>query len=267
MKILKSKFDLVNFFAYVRNVPSRVLMLDYDGTLAPFYVTREAAVPYPGVTEALYDLLTAGHTRLILVSGRSTKDLLSLIRLDPQPEIWGSHGYERLLPDGTYETEELSPQAFEDLARLHAWLEELGLIQYCEKKPASLAIHWRGLPPEKVASIRTQVLSGWSLLVPRTRVRLYEFDGGIELCVNRRSKGDAIKTVLSELNIETALAYLGDDLTDEDAFKALKGRGLSVLVRQKYRPTAADIWLKPPQELLEFLQQWKLNADAAYALG
>ncbi len=61
-------------------------------------------------------------------------------------------------------------------------------------------------------------------------------------------------TVLSEMDRETAAAYLGDDTTDEDAFKAIHGRGIGVLVRPQFRATAADFWLQPPEELLDFLQ-------------
>jgi trehalose-6-phosphatase len=55
---------------------------------------------------------------------------------------------------------------------------------------------------------------------------------------------------------ETADAYLGDDLTDEDAFRALRERGLGVLVRTEPCPSAASLHLVPPRPLLEFLQQW-----------
>ena len=51
-------------------------------------------------------------------------------------------------------------------------------------------------------------------------------------------------------------AYLGDDLTDEDAFKAVEGRGLGILVRKQWRSTAAAAWLKPPEELIRFLERW-----------
>jgi len=52
-------------------------------------------------------------------------------------------------------------------------------------------------------------------------------------------------------------AYLGDDLTDEDAFKQLGQRGLKVLVRKVLRDTLADIWLEPPDELIWFLKKWE----------
>ena len=61
---------------------------------------------------------------------------------------------------------------------------------------------------------------------------------------------------LAGFNGEYVASYLGDDLTDEDAFRALKGRGLSVLVRNELRETLADIWLKPPGELIDFLLKW-----------
>ena len=85
------------------------------------------------------------------------------------------------------------------------------------------------------------------------------FDGGVEIRVSNTDKGYAVKSILGASSPDAAVAYLGDDLTDEDAFQALKDRGLRVLVRPQHRPTAADLWLKPPEELGEFLHQWLLT--------
>jgi trehalose-phosphatase len=62
---------------------------------------------------------------------------------------------------------------------------------------------------------------------------------------------------LSEVSEDSVAAYLGDDVTDEDAFRAIKGRGLSVLVRPEHRETEADVWIRPPDELLEFIGRWR----------
>jgi trehalose 6-phosphate phosphatase len=55
---------------------------------------------------------------------------------------------------------------------------------------------------------------------------------------------------------------LGDDLTDEAAFLAMKGHGFSGLVRRERRDTTADIWLRPPGELRDFLKRWLLVCRA-----
>jgi trehalose 6-phosphate phosphatase len=73
---------------------------------------------------------------------------------------------------------------------------------------------------------------------------------------------------MSEMNPGTPTAYLGDDNTDEHAFQAVNGRGLSVLVRSGWRQTAAQLWLGPPDEVLGFLTRWLeacLERDASGA--
>ncbi len=75
-------------------------------------------------------------------------------------------------------------------------------------------------------------------------------------CASARDKGDAVRTILDEVPANASVAYLGDDVTDEDAFQALHGRGLTVLVRRDWRPGAAQVWLRPPAQLREFLTNW-----------
>ena len=82
------------------------------------------------------------------------------------------------------------------------------------------------------------------------------FDGGVELRTVGCNKQYAVKAVLSETAEASAIAYLGDDITDEDAFRAVKNRGLGVLVRPQFRETAADLWIRPPEELVEFMRHW-----------
>jgi len=231
-------------------------MLDYDGTLAPFRVQTEKAIPYPGVGRLLSNILKEQHTRVVLISGRWTKDLIPLLGLQHLPEIWGSHGWERLRADGTHEIAKFDVRALRGLAEADRWMEQEGLAKRCEHKPGCLALHWRGLAPKNVQGIRSKAMTKWALLARDTGLALSEFDGGIELRVPGRNKGFAVQTILAEMGNGGMAAYLGDDITDEDAFKAIKGRGLGVLVREEYRQTAADIWLTPPEELLEFLSRW-----------
>jgi trehalose-6-phosphatase len=69
-----------------------------------------------------------------------------------------------------------------------------------------------------------------------------------------------MKSLLADIDADQPVAFLGDDLTDEDAFKVIKGRGLGVLVTEKPRDTAAVTHIAPPEELIDFLDQWFVNA-------
>lgn len=244
------------FFARLAAAPARALLLDYDGTLAPLRAQRVQAIPYPGLHRILSDILAAGHTRLVIVSGRYSADLLPLLGMESPPEIWGSHGWEHRFPDGRTEIGHMDPAALQGLAEADDWVETQGLTDRIEQKPGCLALHFRGLVDSQAIALRNKVLDAWHELAWRTHLDLTEFDGGIELRVPGRTKGDAVRAILSELLADSAVAYLGDDRTDEDAFQALGKRGLSVLVRPDFHPTAADIWLKPPEELFDFLRRW-----------
>ncbi len=257
MKILVEQLDLDAFFLRLAAAPASVLFLDYDGTLAPFHIDRDQARPYPGVCEVLDRIMADGRTRVVVISGRWTKDLIPLLGLRHQPEIWGSHGWERLLPDGDYTIAQPDRYALQGLAEADTWIDEIMMLGgRVEEKPACLAVHWRGLQADKIEHIRRMVVEKWVLLARESGLDLHEFDGGLELRVPGRNKGDAVATVSGETEGEPPIAYLGDDYTDEDAFRALKGRGLGVLVRPELRPTSADLWLQPPEELLEFLNRW-----------
>ncbi len=234
----------------------RVLMLDYDGTLAPFQPDRERAFPYPEIPDYLSRIMACG-TRVVLISGRPARELMLLSGVHPHPEIWGSHGLERLAPDGTYEAAVLPHEQVTGLQTASEVLKNEELENCIEMKPGGVAVHWRGLTPKDVQTTRGKVLERWMPLLSEYPLNMQEFDGGLELRIPGMNKGRAVTTILAESDPNSAFAYLGDDMTDEDAFMALKGRGLTALVRSEFRSTNADIWLRPPEELLQFLEEWR----------
>ncbi len=248
---------VVEQFMYaVAQSPVSALLLDYDGTLAPFCLNRQQAVPYPGMAELLQAIIANGRTRVVIITGRNAHEVIPLLAVYPHPEIWGCHGLERLRPDGTCEAPRVEERVLHALADADRWLRHQGLHNRAEFKTGAVAIHWRGLNEAKAAETRGQVLLGWFPIAQRTPMELLEFDGGIELRMPGRDKGDAVHTLLNEIGPEVPVAYLGDDLTDERAFLALSAGGLSVLVRPKWRKTAASLWLRPPEGLREFLTRW-----------
>jgi trehalose-phosphatase len=184
------------------------------------------------------------------------EDLINLLNLQQMPEIWGSHGYERRLPDGTYLPGEINTAAQEGLRQAEKWAESVSLEARLEKKPAGLAFHWRGMEDSQAERIKSMIESEWKTRASEYNLKLLNFDCGIELKLADIDKGNAVRDILDEITAGSAIAYLGDDITDEDAFRALSGKGLSVLVRPELRDTTADLWIKPTSELIDFLILW-----------
>ncbi len=257
MKVLDPQCDPTAFLQSVDSAEHPVLLLDYDGTLAPFRKERDQAVPYPGVRDLLRDLIAGKRSRVVVISGRSVDDLLPLLSVDPAPEIWGSHGLERLRPDGTRSAPELSETTAQGIAQLRRWIEHEQLAEQAELKPSGAAFHWRALAAPEARALEDKVRNRWADEAAQFGLELHGFDGGLELRVAGVTKADAVRAILTEVDDSAPVAYLGDDRTDEDAFKALKVRGLSVLVRPELRESAADIWITPPEELLEFIGHWR----------
>ena len=256
VRILQPALDIDRFFQKLATARNKVLLSDYDGTLAPFREEREEATPYPGVVDALNTILTSGVTRLVLVTGRRAEDLIRLLGIDAPLEIWGSHGLERIRPDGSREMRPSNPKNKAGLSEAWKCVDDMNLSERVERKPGCLAFHVRGLDKSTSKELIDIVSEKWRSVSSKMGLDLVPFDGGIELRAPGASKGNTIETILKESGEDAAVAYLGDDMTDEDAFRALQGRGLRVLVREELRPTNADIWLVPPEELLEFLGDW-----------
>lgn len=258
MEILRDGVDLGAFFHDLTRAPARVLILDYDGTLAPFREERDEAVPYPGVREVLRELLEVRTSRVVVVTGRAVEVVRSLLALDPEPEIWGSHGWERRVPGEGLWRGDPGVEARAGLDRgMRDALKEFE-SERVEEKPVSVAVHVRGLSDEAAEERLARTRASWEAVAAECGLEIHRFDGGLELRVPGRDKGTAVEEILGEEPPEAVGAYLGDDLTDEDAFRALEStRVLRILVRPERRDTAADLRLAPPDELMEFLDRWR----------
>lgn len=250
------------FFAARSRSESALLLLDYDGTLAPFCVDRFKARPWAGARELLNKIQLQGRTAIAVISGRPAGEVARLLDLTPSPEIWGLHGAERLHADGRREMEEFSEETRSTLDGLRERLKRESFGGLYEDKPNAVVMHWRGVSPRKAADIEARTLALFQPMAGTDGLSLLKFEAGVELRAGR-NKGDAVRSILEEASggrpISLPVAFLGDDITDESAFgvvNALPTAHLTALVRGKCRETAADVWLRPPGELLGFLQSW-----------
>jgi trehalose 6-phosphate phosphatase len=250
------KSVVIDFFKQFNRTTTALLLLDYDGTLAPFQTDRHQAYPYPGIVPILEQIIGNGRTKLAIVSGRPVSEIQNLLNSLTNFEIWGAHGLEHLSADGEYRRTEIDPNTFSILRQAEDWLSQAGLLPITEIKPGGIAVHWRGLSASEVKDVQIRIQEGWNKFEGIQGIKLLAFDGGIELRTAYPNKGHVIDVILKKADVATPVAFLGDDFTDEDAFRVLNGRGLSILVRPEYRTTDAAAWLRPPQELIAFLGLW-----------
>ena len=260
MQPLDSSLDVDAFWRTVASAPRRALLLDFDGTLAPFSVDRLRPQMREGAADALDRIARSGRTRLAIVTGRGARELATLLPPGLRAEIWGSHGLEHLDASGAYEAPSPTPGIAAVRNAAAAWIRERGHEPNLEIKPYGFALHRRA-DPAAFDGLRPEVLGRWRDDAARVGLDLLEFDGGFEFRPTGRHKGEVVRRILDEEGAGAAAAYLGDDWTDEDAFRTLDGMGLSVLVRAEARDTAARAWMRP-EDLAGFLRRW---AEALHA--
>src|SRR5215467_4332627 len=205
MKVAEQLDVCAAFLERVRIATSRALLLDYDGTLAPFTPDRSRAFPYREIP-GLVSQIMSYNTRVVLISGRAATELVFLSGIHPHPEIWGSHGAERLLPDDSYEVDSPPPPQREALETALGCLRACGLESRTETKPGGLAVHWRGLSPDERATIENKVRALFAPLVEGCGLHLLPFDGGIELRASGKTKGVAVTAILAEMGDDFAAA-------------------------------------------------------------
>ncbi len=237
------------------------VFLDYDGVLTPIVDRPEDAVMSDDMREAVQAL--AQHCVVCVVSGRDRPVVQQLMGIDTLV-VAGSHGFDIWTPqEGTITHD--AATGFEDLIsettdRLRA---EVGSIPgaVVEPKRASVAVHYRLADPEhhtKVTALVNELLEESPERLKVTPGKMvYELQPKIDW-----HKGKAVLHLLQTLDLDTddlVPLYLGDDITDEDAFRALAGRGVGIIVANPDDPevanraTAADFVLQSTVEVEQLL--------------
>lgn len=228
--------------------------LDYDGTLTPIVADHTKAVLGAAMRAAVERL--ARQCPVAIVSGR---DLAVLRRLVPLEGVVfaGSHGFE-IAADAAFGRVEIGAEALPDLdAAERALRVRLASIpgHAVERKRFSIAVHHRQVAAADAPRLRAivdEVLAGHPRLRRGLGRKVIELQPDLPW-----GKGAAFGWLAARLGLEgpdVLPLYLGDDLTDEDVFRALAGRGIGIAVRGAAdRPTAADYALADPEEVRWFL--------------
>ena len=275
-----------DFLAALPHARRRLLMLDYDGTLAPFRAERDEAAPYPGVVDLLQTLTqtgdphradhgTAGDRHGRPAGGRSSARDMGRARAGtalPRRPAGADRGATGRGPSpGTGRALGREP-GFRGLRRSQAGRAGAALAGSRAQHgghatPGRVRRFARSSPAKATWSCASSMV-GWNSGRPvPTRAT---WSGGCWTRSLPRMPRSSLACRAPDDDppspTRLAAAFLGDDFTDEDAFRAIKAARdeprfadtvlLGVLVRSEDRPTDADDRLRPPQELLAFLARW-----------
>ena len=236
---------------------------DFDGTLSEIVEDPDSARLSDGAADALTAL--SAQCPVAILSGRDLADVRQRIGL---PGIWyaGSHGFELTGPDGEHhqneEAAESVPVLAEAAAELADHLDHIpGVV--VEHKRFGVAVHYRNAARDRVGEVAAAVRSA----ARRTALRVTTGREVIELRPNVDwDKGKTLRWVLDYIADKTEQKdpspllpiYLGDDITDEDAFDAVQDDGLAILVRHSDdgdRATAAGYALDDPDRVRDFTER------------
>ena len=251
MHLIKSK---------VTRSEKTLVLLDYDGTLAPIADTSEEALFPLRAKAALQRLLPIPRYRVSIISGRAVEDVAAMVGLEDMIYA-GNHGLEILYPGGRWvhpEAARLKAKLAEVTKRLK---DELGHIPglLIEDKGVTVSIHYRLV----VGDLQEEIM-------PRVRKVLHPFVTYFRLTEGKKvlevrpkisvHKGTVIYSIAHLLNAkeQDVIIYIGDDETDEDAFAALKPGDISIRVGES-ASSRANYYLCDTDEvhdLLEVLGLW-----------
>jgi trehalose 6-phosphate phosphatase len=232
------------------------LFLDYDGTLTPIVDDPESAFLSESMRQILVEL--ADLIPVAVISGRDLPDVQKLVSIETIYYA-GSHGFDIAGPWGMKTGPDKGAAFLPALDTAEKELQERidpAAGARVERKKFSIAVHYRNVAEPKVVSVKDTVEEVAALH------RDLRMSGGKKIFELQPKtdwhKGKALLWLLGELELDKGHVvpfYIGDDVTDEDAFKALKNGGIGIVVMEKHRPTAARYRLRSPHEVERFLKE------------
>jgi len=229
-----------------------MVFLDYDGTLTP--IVDDPSRATIGNTERSVLGALAQRLPVAIVSGRGMEDVKRLVAVQGLTYA-GSHGFEIELPDGeTFEHPDAGRLAVE-IDRAHRRLvEDAGGLDgvFVERKPFAIALHTRRAKSDqvrdRVRDLAERVAAQFDALAVAGGKEIHEIRPALDW-----HKGRAVEHVLRKLPGDPRPLYIGDDETDEDAFRIVRVLGGVAVLVGPSTGTSADYTLADPGETIEFL--------------
>ncbi len=252
-----------SFLSDIRAVSHTLLFSDYDGTLTPIVSRPEEAILPSEVKEKLRALAEKPTFSVGVISGRPLSEVKALVGIEGIYYA-GNHGLEIGGPDLKLivPVAEAARALIKDLTKqFSARLANIaGTI--VEDKGLTLSIHYRLVKENEVNGVAEIFHQITSPLLQEARIKV---TSGKKVWEVRPPidwhKGKAVETIIKELKAvlkceQLLTIYLGDDTTDEDAFRVIhRPQGWSIFVGQENSSSNADYFLDSTSEVLTFLSR------------
>lgn len=248
------------FFENLDEIKNRVankevlVFLDYDGTLTPIVATPDLAVISDEMRETVRKL--AGKYKVSIVSGRATDDVRSKVKIDGIFYA-GSHGFEIVQPDGTVKMKKEAKEICKTINEAHKKLSgRLKNIKgaLVENVKFTISTHYRLVADEDLPKIKQaveEILKEYPTLRKTQGKKVFELRPKIDW-----DKGKAVTWILKGLKFndrDNLVIYIGDDTTDEDAFRVIKDKGFGILVADPPKSSEARYMVKNTEEVKKIL--------------
>lgn len=237
-----------------------MLFLDYDGTLTPIVNNPSQALLSPEVKNDLRRLADTAKCGLVIISGRSLDDIKKRVRIEGLIYV-GNHGLEIEGPKIKFRNilTEKTKAAFKEIK--DAIDKKLNAIKgiLVEDKKHSMSVHYRLVEQKDVPSLKKDLdailktFAAEEIVTIRHGKKVIEIRPAVDW-----DKGKVVLWLLARQRFalkdeEIAAIYIGDDSTDEDAFKVLKDKGLTIFVGEP-RPSSAQYFVRDTNEVARFLR-------------
>jgi len=230
------------------------VFLDYDGTLTPIVDDPQKALMSDSMRAAVSRL--ADRCTVGIISGRDLKDVRAKVGIRDIVYA-GSHGFDIAGPQkgrmALQHGKDYLPALDKAERLLKTGLKTISGV-VVERKRFAIAVHYRNIKRGGFGAVKL-VVDTVAHDVPELRKsrgkKIFELRPRMNW-----HKGKALLWILEALELDESRVlplYIGDDVTDEDAFRALKDRGIGIAVAESPRNTDAVYILKNPGEVEAFL--------------